>query len=84
MTELAAMVAAAIAAAGLGSEAPAVPVEIVGTPIRRELDGVSDDLLTAGLGAEGLRGAPSPIRGIPRRRNCGAWPCTPPTAAWWT
>lgn len=61
MTELAAMVAAAIAAAGLGSEAPAVPVEIVGTPIRRELDGVSDDLLTAGLGAEGLRGAPPPI-----------------------
>ena len=61
MTELGAMVAAAIAAAGLGLEAPAVPAEIVGTPIRRELDGVSDDLLTAGLGLEGLRGAPPPL-----------------------
>jgi len=31
---------------------------IVGTPIRHELDGVTDDLLTAGLGLDGLRGAP--------------------------
>jgi hydroxybutyrate-dimer hydrolase len=52
------MVAAAIAAAGLGLEAPAVPAEIVGTPIRREFDGRGDDLLTAGLGLAGLRGAP--------------------------
>src|ERR1700716_400715 len=29
---------------------------IIGTPIRYELDGVRDDLLTAGLGPEGLRG----------------------------
>jgi hydroxybutyrate-dimer hydrolase len=31
---------------------------IVGTPIRYDLDGVTDDLLTAGLGVEGLRGVP--------------------------
>jgi hydroxybutyrate-dimer hydrolase len=32
--------------------------EIVGTPIRVETDGIGDDLLTAGLGLAGLRGAP--------------------------
>ena len=32
--------------------------EIVGTPTRYDLDGVRDDLLTAGLGADGLRGPP--------------------------
>ena len=32
--------------------------EIVGEPIRYELDGTSDDLLTAGLGPRGLRGPP--------------------------
>jgi hydroxybutyrate-dimer hydrolase len=36
----------------------ALPAEIVGEPIRREFDGQSDDLLSAGLGAEGLRGPP--------------------------
>lgn len=61
MAEVGAMVAAAIAAAGLGLETPAVPAEIVGTPIRREFDGHGDDLLTAGLGLVGLRGGPPPI-----------------------
>jgi hydroxybutyrate-dimer hydrolase len=32
--------------------------EILGEPIRYAVDGASDDLLTAGLGAEGLRGPP--------------------------
>ncbi len=34
-----------------------VRADIVGEPIRRVFDGQSDDLLSAGLGAEGLRGA---------------------------
>jgi hydroxybutyrate-dimer hydrolase len=55
--ELAAMVAAAIAAAGLGGEG-SLPAEVVGEPIRRVYDGRSDDLLTAGLGLAGLRGDP--------------------------
>ncbi len=38
-----------------------VTAEIVGEPLRCEVDGRSDDLLTAGLGLEGLRGAPPPI-----------------------
>ncbi|MGH8251881.1 MAG: 3-hydroxybutyrate oligomer hydrolase family protein, partial [Steroidobacteraceae bacterium] len=37
----------------------ALPAEIVGEPIRRVLDGKADDLLSAGLGADGLRG-PAP------------------------
>jgi hydroxybutyrate-dimer hydrolase len=55
--ELAAMVAAAIAAAGLGGEG-SLPAEVVGEPIRRVYDGHGDDLLTAGLGLAGLRGDP--------------------------
>ena len=35
-----------------------VTAEIVGEPLRQQVDGRSDDLLTAGLGLEGLRGAP--------------------------
>jgi hydroxybutyrate-dimer hydrolase len=35
-----------------------VRAEIVGDPIRREFDGTADDLLTAGLGEDGLRGPP--------------------------
>jgi hydroxybutyrate-dimer hydrolase len=35
-----------------------VVAEIVGTPLRYQVDGVSDDLLTAGLGIAGLRGPP--------------------------
>ncbi|MGH8198637.1 MAG: 3-hydroxybutyrate oligomer hydrolase family protein [Steroidobacteraceae bacterium] len=47
-----------------GAPAPAhakdpLPAEIVGEPIRRVFDGRSDDLLSAGLGAPGLRG-PAP------------------------
>jgi hydroxybutyrate-dimer hydrolase len=34
-----------------------IPAEIVGRPVRRAYDGVSDDLLTAGLGLAGLRAA---------------------------
>jgi hydroxybutyrate-dimer hydrolase len=56
--ELATMVAAAIAASGLGVDAGGVPAEIVGEPLRRVFDGRADDLLTAGLGLEGLRGDP--------------------------
>jgi hydroxybutyrate-dimer hydrolase len=37
----------------------AVPAQIVGEPIRRVFDGKADDLLSAGLGPEGLRG-PAP------------------------
>jgi hydroxybutyrate-dimer hydrolase len=37
---------------------PALHAERIGEPIRYELDGTSDDLLTAGLGAAGLLGAP--------------------------
>ncbi|MCU0974687.1 MAG: D-(-)-3-hydroxybutyrate oligomer hydrolase [Steroidobacteraceae bacterium] len=59
--ELGMMVAAAVASAGLGGAAPALPAEIVGTPTRREFDGRSDDLLTAGLGLVGLRGGPPVI-----------------------
>ncbi len=61
MTGIEAMVAAAVASAGLGAPAPALPVEIVGMPIRREFDGRGDDLLTAGLGLEGLRSGPPPL-----------------------
>ncbi|HXQ64086.1 MAG TPA: 3-hydroxybutyrate oligomer hydrolase family protein [Steroidobacteraceae bacterium] len=47
-----------------------ITAEIVGDPIRHELDGSSDDLLTAGLGVDGLRGAPpefaDPERPTPR------------------
>jgi hydroxybutyrate-dimer hydrolase len=47
-----------------------ITAEIVGNPIRHQLDGGSDDLLTAGLGAAGLRAAPprfaDPQRPTPR------------------
>ncbi|HEX9707891.1 MAG TPA: 3-hydroxybutyrate oligomer hydrolase family protein [Steroidobacteraceae bacterium] len=35
-----------------------LPAQIAGEPIRRSFDGQTDDLLSAGLGAEGLRGPP--------------------------
>jgi hydroxybutyrate-dimer hydrolase len=38
-----------------------VSADIVGTPIRLEVDGVGDDLLTAGLGLAGLRAPPPPF-----------------------
>ena len=38
-----------------------VSAEILGTPLRYEVDGISDDLLTGGLGLAGLRGPPPPI-----------------------
>ena len=50
---LAACAFAAAVDAGQGLAA-----EIIGEPIRRAFDGQSDDLLSAGLGAEGLRGPP--------------------------
>ncbi|HXQ32081.1 MAG TPA: 3-hydroxybutyrate oligomer hydrolase family protein [Steroidobacteraceae bacterium] len=47
-----------------------ITADIVGDPIRYELDGSRDDLLTAGLGITGLRGAPpsfaDPGRPTPR------------------
>ena len=38
-----------------------VSAELLGSPLRYELDGRSDDLLTGGLGLEGLRGPPPPF-----------------------
>ena len=38
-----------------------VSAELLGSPIRYEMDGQSDDLLTGGLGLVGLRGPPPPI-----------------------
>jgi hydroxybutyrate-dimer hydrolase len=35
-----------------------LPAPLLGTPLRREVDGRDDDLLTAGLGAAGLRAPP--------------------------
>ncbi len=35
-----------------------VSAEIVGTPLRLEVDGIADDLFTGGLGLDGLRGPP--------------------------
>ena len=55
MRFIAALLAAGYAVPALG----VLPAEIVGKPIRRVLDGQSDDLLSAGLGPEGLRG-PAP------------------------
>ena len=43
-----------------------VTADIVGTPIRLEVDGVEDDLLTAGLGLAGLRAA-TPGFALPER-----------------
>jgi hydroxybutyrate-dimer hydrolase len=47
-----------------------IAADVVGDPIRYAVDGSSDDLLTAGLGAEGLRGPPpafaDPERPTPR------------------
>lgn len=51
--------AALLAATFAGPAAGTLPAEIVGEPIRRVFDGKSDDLLSAGLGTEGLRG-PAP------------------------
>lgn len=53
--DLGVMVAAAMAAAGFCGNVGAVPVEVVGEPQRRVVDGKHDDLLTAGLGIAGLR-----------------------------
>lgn len=47
------------AGAGPGWADETLPAKFVGEPIRRVLDGKDDDLLSAGLGAEGLRG-PAP------------------------
>lgn len=50
--------AAATVAAITGAGAHAAGFELVGEPLREAYDGRSDDLLTAGLGGEGLRAAP--------------------------
>jgi hydroxybutyrate-dimer hydrolase len=51
--------AVAIACSSAAAAQDRLPAEIVGEPIRRVFDGKDDDLLSAGLGAEGLRG-PAP------------------------
>lgn len=60
------LVAALLTAGLAGRSAGALPAEIAGKPLRRVLDGRSDDLLSAGLGAEGLRG-PAPGFSDPAR-----------------
>jgi hydroxybutyrate-dimer hydrolase len=51
-------VAGSFGASGLAvGGAHAAEVELIGEPLREVYDGRSDDLLTAGLGGEGLRGA---------------------------
>jgi hydroxybutyrate-dimer hydrolase len=51
-------VAGSFGASGLAvGVAHAAEVELLGEPLREVYDGRSDDLLTAGLGGEGLRGA---------------------------
>jgi hydroxybutyrate-dimer hydrolase len=52
-----ACVAAAVAALA-GADVHAAGFELIGEPLREVYDGRSDDLLTAGLGGEGLRAAP--------------------------
>jgi hydroxybutyrate-dimer hydrolase len=47
---------ALFAVLGAALAAPQSRAEWLAEPLRLEVDGVSDDLLTAGLGAEGLRG----------------------------
>lgn len=51
------LLAAIVAVLGAAAHA-GVPAELVGEPIRRVFDGETDDLLSAGLGPEGLRGPP--------------------------
>jgi hydroxybutyrate-dimer hydrolase len=58
--------AAMFAAWVIASGAESLPAEIIGEPLRRVVDGTTDDLLSAGLGAEGLRG-PAPGFGDPLR-----------------
>jgi hydroxybutyrate-dimer hydrolase len=55
---LVALVCAVAMASGVMSAARAADAELLGEPLREVYDGRSDDLLTAGLGGEGLRGAP--------------------------
>lgn len=58
--------AAALALAGAAQAGGVLTAEIVGDPIRRAFDGTTDDLLSAGLGPEGLRG-PAPGFADPAR-----------------
>jgi hydroxybutyrate-dimer hydrolase len=68
-------------AAGTAMGMDQVRAEIAGDPIRHEFDGTADDLLTAGLGDDGLRGPPpgfaNPLRPTPlelrRRAIYMAW-----------
>jgi hydroxybutyrate-dimer hydrolase len=53
-----AALACAFGAAVQANAKDALPAEIIGEPIRRVFDGKEDDLLSGGLGAEGLRGPP--------------------------
>jgi hydroxybutyrate-dimer hydrolase len=53
------ILALACAAAATAHGSDWLPAQIVGEPIRRVFDGQDDDLLSAGLGPEGLRG-PAP------------------------
>src|SRR3954466_13548429 len=59
---------------------------IVGQIQRSDYDGLSDDLLTAGLARQDCKGRrrQSRIRHCPRRRNCGGLRSTTITGRWWT
>jgi hydroxybutyrate-dimer hydrolase len=52
------VVAALLTAGALAAGAEPLTAAIVGEPLRRVVDGTTDDLLSAGLGPEGLRGPP--------------------------
>ena len=64
---LAACVPAPACAATAQVDAAAAPGSALGLVSRLEVDGVADDLLTAGLGLEGLRSAAPPGFADPRR-----------------
>ncbi len=60
--------AAGLFACAAAAAPDTLPTQIVGEPIRRVFDGQSDDLLSAGLGADGLRG-PAPAFADPLAPN---------------
>ena len=80
----AALAAAVLAACGGGDNANVnTRPAYLGTVKVTAYDGMSDDLLTAGLGKTGLASPwppPMPTRSSPRRPSCAVRPSTPTTA----